>query len=198
MTGILNEPRIPYKGTISYLFGAFFLFMSLCSFCSHSSRSYLAGLFFLLAAILTIPPTLNQLEKKINAVVNGIAQFFIIFFLVAMAFAVTPATPATTNSTSYNTEMVSVLPSSVNVSEVTTAPPNLTQVTTQERSRITTKVSTNRDPIDWGFWQVIIGIIGTVLTLGSLIVAIYSVRRPQKPSKPQDDTQPQNNSINER
>lgn len=127
MTGISNKPKIPYKGTISYLFGIFFLLMSLGSFCSHG---YIAGLLFFLAAIVTIPPTLSQLEKKINAAVNGIAQFFIVFLLVAMAFAAFPATSAETNSTSNNTEMIAALPSIVNGSEVK-AISNSTQVTTQ-------------------------------------------------------------------
>lgn len=51
--------------------------------------------------------------------------------------------------------------------------------------------------IDWGFWQVIIGIFCSVLALCSLLISIYSVRRPQTPINTQDNTQPQGNTTNQ-
>lgn len=114
MTGVSNKPKILSKRTISYLFGAFFLLMSLGSFGSHG---YIAGLLFFLAAIFTIPPAVNQLKKKINVSMPGIAQFFVVFLLIAIAFAAFPATPAATNNTSSNTERIAASPSSVNSNE---------------------------------------------------------------------------------
>jgi hypothetical protein len=102
VTGISNKPKMPSKRTISYLFGTFFLLMSLGSLCSHG---YIAGILFFLAAIVTIPSSASLVEKKINISMPGIAQFFIVFLLVAMAFAAFPATPAATNNTSNNTGM---------------------------------------------------------------------------------------------
>jgi len=126
VTGVSNKPKILSKGTISYLLGAFFLLMSLGSFGSHG---YIAGLLFFLAAIFTIPPAVNQLEKKINVSMPGIAQFFVVFLLVAIAFAAFPATPAATNNTSSNTERIAASPSSVNSSEAIAVPANQTPVT---------------------------------------------------------------------
>ena len=126
MTGVSNKPKIPSNGTISYLLGAFFLLMSLGSFGSHG---YIAGLLFFLAAIFTIPPAVNQLKKKINVSMPGIAQFFVVFLLVAIAFAAFPATPAATNNTSSNTERIAAPPSSVNSSEAIAVPANQTPVT---------------------------------------------------------------------
>lgn len=128
MTKILNKPKIPYKEIISYLFGAFFLVMSLGSFGLHN---YIAGLLFFLAAIVTIPPTVDRLEKRINITVSGITQFFIVFLLVAIAFAAIPAAPAATNNTFNNSEITATAPSSANGSGIIAIPANLTQVATQ-------------------------------------------------------------------
>jgi hypothetical protein len=123
VTEISKKSKIPYK----YLFGAFFLIMSFGSIVSHG---YIAGLLFFLAAIFTIPQAVNQLKKKVNVSMPGIAQFFVVFLLVAIAFAASPATPAATNNTSSNTEKIAASPSSVNSSEAIAVPANETPVTT--------------------------------------------------------------------
>ena len=88
MAGILEKlEKIKFIGPIRYAFGAFFLFMSLCGFILHG---YVAGLLFILAAIVTIPQSASLVEKKINISMPGIAQFFIVFLLVAVALSAIP------------------------------------------------------------------------------------------------------------
>ena len=115
MTGILEKlQKIPLSGPIRYVFGSFFLLMSLCSFILHG---YIAGLLFTLAAIITIPPSASLVEKKINTSIPGIAQFFIVFFLVAIALSAIPVTPIANNNTTNYTETIAAPPSSTNSSE---------------------------------------------------------------------------------
>ncbi len=102
--------------------------MSLSSFGLHN---YIAGLLFFLASIVTIPLAVNQLKKKTRITMSGITQFFIVFLLVATAFAAIPVAPSATNSTFNNSKMIATSPSSVNGNEVVLVPANLTQVATQ-------------------------------------------------------------------
>ena len=78
--------KITFSGIIRYVLGAVLLLISLGSFLS----SFIAGLLFLLAAIITIPSAVRLVEKKINVSMPGIAHFCIVFLLVAMAFAAFP------------------------------------------------------------------------------------------------------------
>jgi hypothetical protein len=128
LTGIQKELKILCKRAISYLFGAFFLFMSLGSFGLHH---YTAGILFFLASSVTIPLAVNQLKKKTKITISGITQFFIVFLLVATAFAAIPVAPSATNSTFNNSKMIATSPSSVNGNEIISVPANLTQVATK-------------------------------------------------------------------
>ena len=48
---------------VLWVFGAFFLIMSLGAILEHG---FIAGLLFLLAAIVAIPPAAKEFEKKLN------------------------------------------------------------------------------------------------------------------------------------
>lgn len=87
--------KITLNSLVRYIFGAFFLIMCLGSF----SSSFIAGLFFLLAAVVTIPLCANQLEKKLNTSMSGVVSFFVVLLLLIVAFAVVPDTNTEINNT---------------------------------------------------------------------------------------------------
>ena len=108
MNGI--EPEKKKNTLIRWVFGVLFLLLSLGMF----SSSFIAGLLFLLAAVVSIPPAAKQLENKLNVRIPGIARFFVVFLLVAVAFAATPNTPTAVNN---NTTAIAAPPTTVSGNE---------------------------------------------------------------------------------
>lgn len=74
---------------ILWIFGVFFLFMSFASAITTEDYgpSYSSAFLFFLAAIITIPPSVSELEKKLNTSISGIGRFFVVFLLVVQAFS---------------------------------------------------------------------------------------------------------------
>ena len=115
MAGVLESlGKIPSSEIVRYILGDLFLLMSLGSIGSHG---FIAGLLFLLAAIIIIPTSASLVEKKISTSMPGIAQFFIVFLLVAVALAAFP-TPTPVNNTTNNTKTITAPPSANNGSEI--------------------------------------------------------------------------------
>ena len=116
---------------IRYVFGVFFLFSSAVSF----SSSFTAGLLFLLATLIAIPPSAAQLERKFNISMSGNVRFFVVLLLVIVASASIPPIDSTTtlnNSTdviaapltSTNNTTTIAIPASTETPEVATTPDN--------------------------------------------------------------------------
>jgi hypothetical protein len=116
---------------IRYVFGVFFLFSSAVSF----SSSFTAGLLFLLATLIAIPPSAAQLERKFNISMSGNVRFFVVLLLVIVASASIPPIDSTTtlnNSTdviaapltSTNNITTIAIPASTETPEVATTPDN--------------------------------------------------------------------------
>ncbi|PAV10986.1 hypothetical protein ASJ81_11950 [Methanosarcina spelaei] len=114
-----------------YVFGVFFLLSSAVSF----SSSFIAGLLFFLATLIAIPPTATQLERKFNFSMSGTIRFFVVLFLVIIAFSSVPHVDSTTvlnNSTdpiaapltSANGGSTIEMPTSTETSEVATISDN--------------------------------------------------------------------------
>lgn len=110
---------------IRYVFGVFLLLLSAASF----SSSFTAGFLFLIATLITIPPTATQLERKSNYSMSGTVRFFVVFLLVFAGSSVLPPVDSTTtinNSTdsiaapllSVNDSSTIVLPASKETHEV--------------------------------------------------------------------------------
>ncbi|MCO5383415.1 MAG: PEGA domain-containing protein [Methanosarcina barkeri] len=132
MNGIeLRKDKNKSSALVRYVFGVFFLLSSIVYF----SSSFTTGLFFLLAGIVTIPPTAAQLERKLNISMSGIIRFFVVFLLVIVAFASIPhidSTTALNNSTdviaapltSVNGTTTITMPASTETHEVAETPDN--------------------------------------------------------------------------
>jgi hypothetical protein len=117
------ESKKKINTLIRWVFGVFFLFSSLVMF----SSSFIAGLLFLLAAVVSIPPAAAEFEKKLNISIPGIVQFFIVFFLVAVAISATPHTPVAVNN---STTTIAAPPSTASNSETIAVPSEPAQVAT--------------------------------------------------------------------
>jgi hypothetical protein len=103
---------------IRYVFGTLFLLICLGAILSHD---FIAGLLFLLAAIVSIPPTAIQFEKKLNMQMSGTVRFVVVLLLVIVAFAASPNTTTTTAAVN-NTTAIAAPPSDVNGSDAITVP----------------------------------------------------------------------------
>ena len=132
MDGIESERK---KNTlisiVRWVFGAFFLIMSLGAILGHG---FIAGLLFLLAAIVAIPPAAEQLENRLNVSMSGIVRFFVVFLLVAVAFAAMPNTTATTATVNNSADAIAVseptpTPTPTPVSTPTPTPAQTPEVT---------------------------------------------------------------------
>lgn len=88
----LKKKKSMSNTLLRYVFGIFFLLLSLVYF----SSSFTTGLLFLLAGIVAIPLTAAQLEKKLNISISGTVKFFVVFFLVILASASVPQTDSAT------------------------------------------------------------------------------------------------------
>lgn len=95
---------------VFWIFGAFFLFLGLCSICAGSCivyvRDCIAGLFFLIAAALVIPPVSTKLEAKLNISMTETTRLVIAFVLFSAAIVALPPPPDTHDATDYNVTLV--------------------------------------------------------------------------------------------
>lgn len=64
--------------SIRWIFGIFFLFACLGAILEFH---FIAGLFYLLAAIIAIPPVSTELEKKLNHQMSGIEVFRCLYII---------------------------------------------------------------------------------------------------------------------
>ncbi len=88
---------------IRWGFGYLFLLDFLGSILKHS---YIAGLLFFLAAIVSFPLTATMLEYKLNFQMSGPVRFLVVFVLIIVAsFALPPRTHTAINSTDAATEI---------------------------------------------------------------------------------------------
>ncbi len=131
MSKIEQKKKKMSSTLIRYVFGVFFLFSSAVSF----SSSFTAGLLFLLATLIAIPPSAAQLERKFNISMSGNVRFFVVLLLVIVASASIPPIDSTTtlnNSTdviaapltSTNNTTTIAIPPSTETPEVATTPDN--------------------------------------------------------------------------
>ena len=113
---------------IRYVFGVFLLLLSAVSF----SSSFTTGFLFLIATLITIPPTAAQLERKTNYSMSSTKRFFVVFLLMIVAFSVLPPVDSTTptnNSTDSITSPLTSVNSTI-VMSVSTETPDITETKT--------------------------------------------------------------------
>lgn len=103
---------------IRWIFGIFFLLSSAGSF----SSSFIAGLLFLLAAIISIPPTAAQIERKSNISIPGAARFFIVFILLMAASTALPDDTTQVNNQEVGTEAIAATPAEMPASTIEETP----------------------------------------------------------------------------
>lgn len=103
---------------IRWIFGIFFLLSSAGSF----SSSFIAGLLFLLAAIISIPPTAAQIERKSNISIPGAARFFIVFILLMAASTALPDDTTQVNNQEVGTEAIAATPAEIPASTIEETP----------------------------------------------------------------------------
>jgi len=82
---------------IRWIFGVFFLFMSLGS--TIFDHNYFPSLILFLATIITIPLSAEKLEDKLNISMSGIMRFFVVLLLIIPGFATISWKDTTVNST---------------------------------------------------------------------------------------------------
>lgn len=127
----LKKKKSMSNTLLRYVFGIFFLLLSLVYF----SSSFTTGLIFLLAGIVAIPLTAAQLEKKLNISISGTVRFFVVFFIVILASASVPQTDSATTlndstdviaapPTPANDTTTTAMPASTDIPEVATTPDN--------------------------------------------------------------------------
>lgn len=73
-----GRKRITLSGITRYVFGVIFLLFGIVHL---SLTHYIAGLLFIFAAIVTIKPSMDYVEKRLNISISGTANFFIVFCL---------------------------------------------------------------------------------------------------------------------
>ena len=128
MDGIEKEKKkITLSIIVRYIFGAIFLLFAVAEI---GLMNYVSGLIFILVATVTIKPTMDYLEKRLNFSLSKAAQFFVVFCLVVVAFAAIPDTPATVT----NTDIISSPQSSVSGTETAEAKDEQTQATSSAGS----------------------------------------------------------------
>ena len=75
-------------GISRWVFGAFFLLMGLGSILQHN---YVAGILFVLATVISIPPSARKMENKLNIPLSGVKRFFVVLILTIVAFSAIPS-----------------------------------------------------------------------------------------------------------
>lgn len=107
-----NRKRITLSGIVRYFIGLVFLLFGIVHL---SSMHYIAGVFFIFAAVITVKPVMDLVEKRFNVSISGAAKFFVVFCLVVIALAAVPNTPTAVNST----ETIASSPTAINDAETT-------------------------------------------------------------------------------
>lgn len=88
MDRIKKEEKTSTLRTIDrYVFGVALLLFGAAGI---SVTNYISGLFFILAAIVILKPTMSYVEKKINSSLSQVANFFVIFCLIIATLAAVP------------------------------------------------------------------------------------------------------------
>lgn len=133
-------------GFVLSIFGSIFVIFSLGEFVLHE---YIAGLLFLLAAIIAISPTAGMIEKKLNISLPSIAQVFIVFLLVVLAFSAMP----NTDTRDQNTSAVAAPPSTLSME-------SSESTTTSNSDGLVPVVATNYSCHNWGGWYPTVTLFG--------------------------------------
>lgn len=120
MYGIEPE-KLKNTLTVVIRWGFGVLFLLLC-FSAIVESHIIAGLLFLLAAIIAIPPAATELEKKLNFHISSIVRFFVVFILIVFAATAMPST----NTVDKNTENVASPPSVGTDSKIISTPSETT------------------------------------------------------------------------
>ena len=108
-----EKKKITLSVVVNYLFVTLFLLIGIIEIII---ANYIAGILYILAAVITLQPSMEYIENKLNFSLSSAAKFFIVFCLVIGALAAVPhATPIPNNST----ESTASLPSDVSSSETT-------------------------------------------------------------------------------
>lgn len=82
-----GRKRITLSGITRYVFGVIFLLFGIVHL---SLTHYIAGILFIFAAIVTIKPSMDYVEKRLNISMSGTANFFVVFCLVIVALVAVP------------------------------------------------------------------------------------------------------------
>ncbi|MGB9939062.1 PEGA domain-containing protein [Methanosarcina sp.] len=128
MHGIASKGK---KNTIvRWLFGILFLLLSITSI----SSSFIAALLFLLAGIISIPPTAAQLDRKSNFKMSGTVRFFVVFIIVMFASAALPSADSTIELNNSTDTIVAPLTSANDTTPI--SEPASTVVTTPDNKGI--------------------------------------------------------------
>lgn len=141
---------VPVKKTnkviiaIRWLFGILFLLGGLGSL---TSFHIIAGIFYLLASVVSIPPTASVLEEKINFHMSGAVRFLVVFVLIVIAGMTLPHvnTSAAVNN---STNAIAAPPSSASGSEAIIVTPAPTPTPTPVASPTPTPTSDNKGKLD--------------------------------------------------
>ncbi|OEU41047.1 hypothetical protein BGV40_17245 [Methanosarcina sp. Ant1] len=96
------------KVSLRWVFGILFLMAGLGAILN---LSLFSGLIYILAGVISIPPTASALEKKINFNVSGAARFIAVFVLL-MTAAATASHVDTVTSVNNSTNAIAAPPSS--------------------------------------------------------------------------------------
>jgi len=132
-----GRKKITLGTVVRYVFGVIFLLFGISEIII---ANYLSGLFFILAAIVTIKPTMNYLEQKLNFSFSNAASFFVVFCLVIVAFA---AVPNDTQTADKSDELIAESPDS-----------GQTQTTTLNNKVYSSDViNTNYECVNWSSEQ---------------------------------------------
>jgi hypothetical protein len=117
---------------IRWVFGILFL---MAGFGDILKLSLIAGLIYLLAGIISIPPTASALETKLNFKISGAARFIVVFVLLMAGSAASPhiITSAAVNN---STNAIAAPPSSISGSEAIAVPSEPTNVATPTLTQI--------------------------------------------------------------
>lgn len=96
MDGIESErKKITLSSIIRYVFGVIFILFGIVYL---SSGNYISGLFFILAAVITIRPAMDFVEKSLNISMSRTATIFVVFCFVIVALAAVPQSISTTGN----------------------------------------------------------------------------------------------------
>lgn len=107
---------------IRWIFGVFFLFMSLGS--TIFDHNYFPSLFLFVATIITIPLSAEKLEDKLNISMSGVMRFFVVLLLIIPGFATISWKDTTVNNSTNAVEV----PSSVSGNNTINVPSEPTLV----------------------------------------------------------------------